>query len=195
MPKIYTKTGDSGETSLLGKRVEKSCLEIVALGEVDELNASIGVLISFLGCHSERPEGASESRCRYDKIIKKLINVQHNLFVIGSNIAAVDLEIGQVPKLKNKDSVDLENWIDEMEKDLEPLHNFILPGGCQASAQSFFARAVCRRAERVFISVKKQYPDIDQNIGKYLNRLSDVLFVLARWLNKENGCKDTVWKK
>ncbi len=181
MSKIYTKTGDSGETSLLGKRVEKSCLEVTALGEVDELNASLGVLISLLE--------------NFDEVKKKLIKVQHNLFVIGSNIAAADMEIGEVPKLKDTDARDLENWIDEMEKDLEPLHNFILPGGCKASAVSFLARAVCRRAERVFISVKKQYPGIDKNIGQYLNRLSDVLFVLARWLNKKSDFEDVSWEK
>ena len=185
MSKIYTKTGDTGETSLLGKRVEKSCLEVVALGEVDELNASLGVLVSQL-----------DSRLLgNDKVVERLISIQHNLFIVGSNIASVDMELGKVPKLKDSDPMDLENWIDEMEKDLEPLKNFILPGGCQASAQSFFARSVCRRAERVFISVKKQYPNIDKNIGQYLNRLSDVLFVLARYLNKKNNHVDVIWKK
>lgn len=178
---IYTKTGDAGETSLLGKRLEKSCIEVVALGEVDELNASIGILISLL---------------QEEKVIeKKLINIQHNLFVIGAQIAALGMQIGEAPQLKESDVMDLENWIDEMHKDLLPLKNFILPGGCLVGAQSFYARAVCRRAERVFISVKKQYPDIDQYIGQYLNRLSDGLFVLARWLNKKSNHEDIIWKK
>ncbi|MDP2692573.1 MAG: cob(I)yrinic acid a,c-diamide adenosyltransferase [bacterium] len=181
MSRIYTKTGDKGETSLLGKRVEKSCLEVMALGEIDELNASLGILIaSFDG---------------FEDVTERLTNVQHNLFVIGAQIAAVDMEIGKVPKLKDSDPMDLENWIDEMEGDLEPLHNFILPGGCVPASLSFFARAVCRRAERVFVSIVKSYPNIDKNIGQYLNRLSDTLFVLARWLNKEEDCQDVIWKK
>ena len=181
MSKIYTKTGDGGETSLLGKRVEKNCLEVVALGEVDELNASVGVLVSLLDSEND--------------VKKKLIDVQHNLFVVGANIASIDMELGMVPSLKDSAIIDLENWIDEMENDLEPLHNFILPGGSVSSAQSFFARAICRRAEQVFITVKKQYPSIDKHIGQYLNRLSDVLFVLGRWLNKKNNHEDVIWKK
>ena len=100
MSKIYTKTGDGGETSLLGKRVEKNCLEVVALGEVDELNASVGVLVSLLDSEND--------------VKKKLIDVQHNLFVVGANIASIDMELGMVPSLKDSAIIDLENWIDEM---------------------------------------------------------------------------------
>lgn len=181
MPKIYTKTGDKGQTSLLGKRLEKSCVEVVALGEVDELNAIIGILVSV--------------SADFEEVKEKLINIQHNLFVIGANIAAVEMKIGSVPQLKDAEVSILENWIDEMEQDLQPLHDFILPGGSSMSAFSFSARAVCRRAERVFVSVQKKYPDIPENIGQYLNRLSDVLFVLARWFNKKNNHADVIWKK
>lgn len=180
MTKIYTKTGDEGETSLLGnKRVKKCCLEIDGIGEIDELNAMLGVLVSEL------------KNSEFQNVIKKIAQIQRNLFVIGSNVAALEAELDKVPKLKEQAVLDLENWIDKMEKDLKPLHNFILPGGSRAAAQCFLARAVCRRAERVFISVKKDHPRIGQYIGQYLNRLSDALFVLARWLNKE----DVVWKK
>ena len=181
MPKIYTKTGDAGETSLLGKRVEKNCAEVVALGEVDELNAALGVLISLLE--------------NFKAVEKKLVNIQHNLFIIGSNIAAVDMALSNLPKLKKSAVLDLENWIDEMHEDLPPLRDFILPGGSASAAQSFFARAVCRRAERAVIFVKKDYPAIDKTIGQYLNRLSDALFVLARWLNKKSSHDDIIWRK
>ena len=115
--------------------------------------------------------------------------------MVGSNVAALELEIGEIPKLKKDSVVELENWIDEMEKDLEPLGNFILPGGSKIASQCFLARAVCRRAERVFISIKEHHSDVDPLISKYLNRLSDVLFVLARWLNKEVGIEDINWEK
>lgn len=177
---IYTKTGDNGETSLLGKRVKKSCLEIKVLGDVDELNAQIGVLASEL-----KDEGTA----------KKLKTIQHHLFIIGSNIASLDMEVGTVPELKEKNIIDLENWVDEMEKDLEPLHNFILPGGNTAAAQSFLARAVCRRAEREIVNLTQEHREINPLLQQYLNRLSDLLFVLGRWINKKSEVDDVVWEK
>jgi cob(I)alamin adenosyltransferase len=182
MSKIYTKTGDKGETSVLGKRVKKSCIEIKALGDIDELNASIGILASYFLYSS-------------DKITyKKIINVQKKLFVVGSNIASIYFEVGSVPKLSQADIDDLEQWIDYMDHDMKPLQNFVLPGGCQEAAQSFFARAICRRAERSVFKLKEQHNELDSLLGQYLNRLSDVLFVLARWLNFENKTKEIIWE-
>lgn len=184
MTKVYTKTGDKGETSLIGgKRVKKSCIEIDAIGEIDELNALIGVLISELP-----KEGFDNTKVR-------LSLVQHRLFTIGSNIADVQMKLGNVPKLAHQDIVELENWIDEMETNLVPLKNFILPGGERSAAQAFFARAICRRAERRLVELSEIYEDLDPLLKQFVNRLSDVLFVLGRWINKESEVEDVIWQK
>lgn len=182
--KIYTKTGDGGNTSLLGgKRVKKSCLEIDAIGEVDEANALLGVLVS------ELPEDA------FQDMRERLIVVQHRLFTIGSNLAAVQMDLGQLPQIVPADINQLENWIDEMEKNLEPLAQFILPGGHEAAAHAFVARAVCRRAERRLVDLAERYVELSPLLKQYLNRLSDTLFVLARWINKQAGYADVTWVK
>lgn len=178
--KIYTKTGDQGETSMLGgKRISKSCLEMEAIGEVDELNADLGLLISELDL--------SEAK-------EKLTKIQHKLFVIGSNLAGLQTDLDGLPKLKKEDIEYLENWIDEMNSDLPELTNFILPGGFRVSALSYRARAVCRRAERMIIALSEKY-EVDEFIKQYLNRLSDLLFVLGRWLNKQGNIEENIWKK
>lgn len=180
--KIYTKTGDSGETGMLGgKRVMKSCLEMEAIGEMDELNAELGIMNEELGSD-------------FVKEKKKLIAVQHNLFVIGANLAALQTSGIKIEKLGNSEIKKLEKWIDAMQKDLPVLKNFILPGGCEEAAICFRARAVCRRAERVVIKLSEKYK-VDSEIKKYLNRLSDCLFVLARWLNHQAGVEEVKWKK
>jgi len=179
MSKIYTKTGDKGETSMLGgKRISKSCLEMEAIGEVDELNAGLGVLIAKLD----------------SEVGKKLIQIQHKLFVIGSNLAGLQTDLDNLAKLEKKDIEYLENWIDEMDSDLPKLTNFILPGGCEESALSYQAQAVCRRAERVMIGLSEKY-EIDEFLKQYLNRLSDLLFTLGRWLNKQEGVEEENWIK
>ena len=182
MVKIYTKTGDNGETSLLGKRVTKNCAEIVALGELDELNASLGVMSAQINLGG------------LEKTKKQIIEIQNNLFVIGANVAALDTRLDNLPKLTEKNISDLEDWIDEMENSLPELRNFILPGGSMAAAQAFLARAVCRRAERSFINLSEKYKINDRDkIKKYLNRLSDYLFVLGRFLNKKSGAEEIIW--
>jgi len=136
----------------------------------------------------------------------KLINIQHCLFVIGANLASVQAPIKNIPKLKSLEVKKLEKWIDKMEKDLPKLTNFILPGGSEESAKSFYVRAICRRAERRVIDLSLKYKSlprsersstsgVDQNIMKYLNRLSDLLFVLGRWLNLKSGVKEVKWRK
>lgn len=181
--KIYTKTGDKGETSLLGgKRVKKNCIEIDAIGEVDELNASIGVLIASL------PLG-------FENVSNNLSQIQHRLFVVGSNIAGIQMQLDTIPKLHDSDVEFLEKWIDEMEKDLKPLTQFILPSGQIAAANSFFARAICRRAERRVVELNTEYSNLDPIVQKYLNRLSDVLFVLGRFLNTKQDIQDVFWVK
>lgn len=181
--KIYTKTGDKGETSLLGgKRVKKNCIEIDAIGEVDELNAFIGILIASL------PIG-------FENVSNNLSQIQHRLFVVGSNIAGIQMQLDTIPKLHDSDVEFLENWIDEMEKDLKQLNQFILPSGQIAAGNSFFARAICRRAERRVVELNGEYQNLDPLVQKYLNRLSDVLFVLGRFLNAKQGVEDIFWEK
>jgi len=181
MSKIYTKTGDDGKTSILGgKRVRKSCIEISATGEVDELNATIGILRTKL--------------VDFEDIRGNLIKIQHILFVVGANIAVVQTDIVEVPKITTSDIKQLEIWIDDMNESLTKLTQFILPGGHISASLSFLARAVCRRVERRLVKLCDHY-DVDELLMQYLNRLSDFLFVLGRYINKKYDVEDIVWKK
>lgn len=181
---IYTKTGDTGETSLLGgKRVSKSCIEMHAIGEVDELNAALGMTVSRLQ-HMSKPN-----------LAEKLISVQHKLFTIGSMLAAVQTDILHIPKLTPDDVRLVEKWIDHLQEAVEPLSQFILPGGHEVAAELFWARALCRRAERHVVQLAQRYEDFDPLAQKYLNRLSDFLFVFARWINMKFGIEEVKWKK
>lgn len=179
--KIYTKTGDAGETGLLGgKRVRKDTPEIEAIGTVDELNSAIGVLAA---------------QVREDaKTLQSLRKIQHSLFVVGGQLAAVQTELITVPELSDAIIHELENWIDEMSADLPELTQFILPGGTNTAAQAFLIRAICRRAERQVVGLSVQYSDL-AIAQKYLNRLSDAFFVLARWLNVQTGQPEIFWQK
>lgn len=180
--KIYTKTGDLGETSLLGgKRVAKSCLEMAVIGEVDELNSALGVVLSGL------VSGETE-------VLTRLKKIQNNLFVVGGQLAAVQTDLVKVPELSEAEVGVLEEWIDAMSLQLPELTQFILPGGTVAAAQSFMARAICRRAERQIVELTHQYPNLAV-ARKYLNRLSDALFVLARYLNIKAGEQEVFWEK
>lgn len=179
--KIYTKTGDKGETSLLGgKRVFKNCVEMEAIGEVDELNSSIGLLVAHLDKDSE------EKKC--------LQKIQNKLFDIGSNLAAVQTDIIKVPQINTNDLEFLENRIDKMTAELPELTQFILPGGSVQASLAFQARAICRRAERVVTKLNQHY-ELNENIPKYLNRLSDYLFTLARYFNKIENIEEITWQK
>ncbi len=182
--KIYTKTGDTGKTSLLGgNRVDKDCMEIDAIGEVDELNSCIGILVE---------EANDES---YARVRNRLLSIQHNLFTLGSMIAAVQTTVVKIPVLKKSDITKLEKWIDTITDELPPLTQFILPGGGECATVSFFARAICRRAERRVVELKKENRTLSPVAVQYLNRLSDFLFVLGRWFNLKEGLKDVPWEK
>ncbi len=205
MPKIYTKTGDKGQTSMLGgKRVSKSCLEMEAIGEVDELNALLGMLIEEIdvipakaGIQKQKKPNKQfiDSRLRgNDNVVEELINIQNNLFVIGANLAALQSPSIKTCKLTNLQTYKIERWIDKMTKELPELKNFILPGGCEEAVLAFYVRAVCRRAERRVIGLGDRYK-VPEEIIKYLNRLSDLLFTLGRWFNFKNGAKEVKWKK
>ena len=180
--KIYTKTGDSGETSLLGgKRTYKCCLEMDAIGEVDEINAYVGLIIAELGVNL--PENK-----------KLLIKIQHNLFIIGSNIAAIQTDLKNIPKITEDQIIALEKQIDKLDEHLPVLDQFILPGGHKIAAMTYIARTVCRRAERTVIDLSKKH-EVDPFIKKYMNRLSDYLFTLGRYINKKTNKPEIAWKK
>lgn len=178
--KIYTKTGDQGTTALFGgKRVSKADLRIDTYGTVDELNSWIGVV---------RDQPVNEKRKDF------LISIQDNLFVTGSILAT---EPGntkvKIPSLSEADVTALEKEIDAMDAQLPPMKFFILPGGHQSVSFCHVARTVCRRAERLTIALHAQEP-IDLLVVRYLNRLSDYLFVLCRKMGAELNVEDTPWK-
>jgi len=182
MTKIYTKTGDKGKTSLLGgRRVEKSCIELDAIGEVDELNAWLGVLGEEMGDD-------------FVKEAKSIRRVQDRLFVVGSILAALQIEMKlPIPKITTQDIVWVENWIDRMQKELPDLHNFNNPGGGEEAVKCFYARAICRRAERRVVQLNSTVK-VPENVLRFMNRLSDLLFVLGRWCNFKSGQEEVLWK-
>jgi cob(I)alamin adenosyltransferase len=179
--KIYTKKGDSGKTSLFGgKRVLKSSLRIDAYGTVDELNSILGLALSY----------SPDSRTA------DLLNeLQNQLFVLGADLATPADVKKQIRRITVRDIEKLENYIDELDELLPPLKNFILPGGSSCGAAIHLARTVCRRAERSAVACREsdEKPVTDETII-YLNRLSDLLFVLARFANQQGGREETVWK-
>ena len=174
LSKIYTRTGDDGSTGLGdGSRVDKDNLRIEAIGAVDELNSSIGVLLS-----EELP----------DTVAPALTAIQHDLFDLGG-----ELSIPGTSLLKAGRVAVLEQLLDALNAELSPLQEFILPGGTRAAAACHLARAVCRRAERRLYSLSR-HETINRATLEYLNRLSDLLFVTARHLNSQAGRPDVFWK-
>lgn len=175
MAKIYTRTGDRGETSLLsGGRVAKDNPRVEAYGTLDELNSTLGLLLC-----EPLPEGA----------LRELTEIQATLFAIGSILADPEGRLSRNEEVWRTEPV--ERWIDAMDADLEPLDAFILPGGSRGAALAHVARTVCRRAERRVQALAD--PTLPTGMLAYLNRLSDGLFVLARWLNAQLGVEDTRW--
>jgi cob(I)alamin adenosyltransferase len=176
--KIYTKTGDGGETSLFsGGRVGKDDIRVEAYGTVDELVSHIGLLTS---------------ETMPDEVSGQLLEIQNSLFVVGSVLADPENRMTHDPGSWSTGG--LESWIDAMEADVEPLTAFILPGGCRAAALTHVARTVCRRAERRVLSLGGDRGGVPEGLPAYLNRLSDALFVLARFLNARAGIPETRWR-
>ncbi|NJN18618.1 MAG: cob(I)yrinic acid a,c-diamide adenosyltransferase [Oscillochloris sp.] len=175
--KIYTRTGDSGETGLFGgQRVPKDSLRVHAYGTVDECNAAIGVARSSA----------------LDPALDALLNeIQSQLFVVGADLATPG-ESAHIPRVSGDDVQGLEELIDRFESELEPLRQFILPGGTAAAAQLHLARTICRRAERWVVSLAHE-EEINEQALTYLNRLSDLLFVMARVANARAGWNDVPW--
>lgn len=174
LSKIYTRTGDSGTTGLgNGTRVEKDDPRIEAIGTIDELNSQIGLMLAGV-----LPENVNQM----------LTHIQHDLFDMGGELCMPDVST------ISQNQVDyLEQSLDQLNSDLSPLKEFILPGGCESAAICHVARAVCRRAERCVNTLAKQETISDITL-KYLNRLSDLLFVIARHLNAASGHGDVLWK-
>lgn len=180
--KIYTKTGDLGKTSLIGgTKVPKSHIRIETYGTVDELNSHVGLLIDQL---QDVPT------------IKMLKEVQDRLFTIGSSLACdPDREPKmKLPDLKEEDIVRLETEMDQMNEVLPIMKNFILPGGAMAVSQAHICRCVCRRAERICVDMMEKEMFIDPTVIKYLNRLSDYLFVTARYIAHLLGVEEVAWR-
>jgi cob(I)alamin adenosyltransferase len=180
LTKIYTRTGDDGTTALgTRKRAAKDSLRVAAYGDVDELNSVIGLAIA---------QGLSPLSNQ------ALTIIQNDLFNLGSVLAFPEDEETsvEIPQIEERHIMKLELLIDEVLKELETLANFILPGGTLAAAQLHHARSICRRAERSVVSLKHE-EEIGENVLSYLNRLSDALFVLARFENKMAGFEEQLW--
>jgi len=187
--KVYTRTGDAGKTRLAGgQQVWKDSLRVEAYGTIDELNATVGVVrVMNADVVDEYAEAAQlEAELRW---------VQNKLFDVGSILAtAPGQTFNNMPQVVAKDVVRLEKVIDRCQKDLEPLKEFILPGGGKVSGFLHQARTVCRRAERLCVALSKSEP-VDPTIVKFVNRLSDALFVLARWVAKTQGEPEFLWER
>lgn len=174
LSKIYTRTGDDGTTGLGdGSRINKDSLRVDAMGDVDELNSIIGIMLT---------EDMS------DILVRALIQIQHDLFNVGGEICIPGYVILQKVRID-----DLEKMIDALNDDLTPLKEFILPGGTKAAAYCHLARTVCRRAERKLVELHRNEKVTDISL-QYLNRLSDLLFVMCRTINKQAGVSDVLWK-
>lgn len=180
--KIYTKTGDKGTTQLIGgPRVSKAHPQVIAYGTLDELNAHLGLVAALNTQHKNHP------------LMGPLLQIQNDLFVIGSQLACADESFRpQLPNLPSDRLPAIESWIDEMTSQLPELKQFILPGGSPSASAMHLARTVCRRAERELIATNLSW---SEPFVMYLNRLSDALFVAARFLNYLENIGDIPWKK
>jgi cob(I)alamin adenosyltransferase len=184
--KIYTRTGDAGETSLFGgTRVSKSDARVDAYGEVDEVNALLGLALASL---SARPDSTA-----FADLADAIAKIQRDLFALGARLADPNDRISpRVTKaiLQDADVERLEQLIDRLEADLPALAHFIMPGGAEAGAALHLARTVCRRAERRIVALE---PAVHELLIRYINRLSDLLFVMARSVNHRAGVPEVKW--
>lgn len=187
--KVYTRTGDTGKTRLAGgQQVSKDSLRVEAYGTVDELNASVG-LVRAMNAEANR---SAESAAQLEQDLRW---VQNKLFDLGGILAtAPGQTFKNMPSIKAQDAVRLERMIDRCQEDLAPLKEFILPGGGRVSATLHQARTICRRAERICVRLAKE-DSLDTQVIKFLNRLSDALFVWARWVAKTQGEPEFLWER
>lgn len=187
--KVYTRSGDRGKTRLAGGQpVWKDSLRVEAYGTVDELNATVGLVRIF------NAEGGTEAEA-VSWLEEELRWVQNKLFDAGGILATAPGQVFRnMPRLTAKDVARLEKAIDLCQKDLAPLKEFILPGGGRVSGFLHLARTVCRRAERLCVKLAREEP-VDAVIVTFLNRLSDALFVFARWAGKKQGEPEFLWER
>ena len=181
--KVYTKTGDKGQTSLVGgQRVSKCCERLESYGTVDELNSHIGLLISLATDEADR---------------LFMTDIQAGLFVVGGYLATDttqrEVRTGNIVTPEMVSAIEME--IDRLQELLPPLRLFILPGGSMAASQAHVCRTVCRRAERCILRLAECGAEIDEQVLSYVNRLSDYFFVLARKLNVDASVEDVVWRR
>lgn len=188
LTKIYTRTGDSGSTGLVGgQRVAKNAPRIETYGTVDECSSAIGIARSALAPSLDRSPRAR-------RLDAWLAWTQDILFNLGSDLATLpDDRWEGMPLITAADVAALERAIDEAQRDLEPLANFILPSGSLPGAHLHLARTIARRAERLLVGVRERDAGISDETLRYLNRLSDALFVWARWINRDLGEPESLW--
>lgn len=180
LTKIYTRKGDDGTTALGGgQRVPKDSLRVAAYGTIDELNSAIGLALAYGLC---------------ERLQQVLPTIQNELFHLGSDLAFLEEDKArlQLPQIEARHVKKLENLIDELNAVVGPLENFILPGGSPGAAWLHLARTICRRAEREVVALSRQ-EKIGSQVLPYLNRLSDALFVMARYENKMRGVGEPLW--
>lgn len=182
--KVYTKKGDGGKTSLVdGTPIEKGDLRLEAYGTSDELNSFLGLLVTEL----KNPE--------LEELLPLAQKIQNNLFVVGGQLACSDPEMAQkLPRLDEKATLELERNMDQWDQSLPPLKNFILPGGTKAASLAHVCRTITRRLERACVRLQSQHPLSDNNIIPYINRLSDLFFLLSRYCNFKMGISSPIWK-
>tara|TARA_Y100001935_G_C17294912_1_gene505543 strand:- start:1112 stop:1687 length:576 start_codon:yes stop_codon:yes gene_type:complete len=181
LSKIYTKTGDAGQTGLGdGSRIEKTHPRIVAIGAIDELNSAIGMTIE---------EILTEESIELVSLSNMLRDLQHRIFDLGGELSIPGFAI-----IKSEHVDKIENYLDKLNEGLEPLENFILPGGSRLIAVCHMARAICRRAERETVALS-QTEKVNEESLKFLNRLSDLLFVAARSAAGKSGKEEVLWRQ
>ena len=187
--KVYTRTGDAGKTRLAGgQEVWKDSLRVKVYGTVDELNSVIGLVRVF---YSDTVGRQTKST----RMEESLRWVQNKLFDLGGILATAPGEtFKNMPSVTSDHVLRLEQWIDECQEELEPLREFILPGGGKVSGFLHLGRTICRRAERLCVTLSRE-ESVDENLVKFLNRLSDALFVWARWVAKTQGESEFLWER
>ena len=185
--KVYTKTGDRGTTSLVGgKRVPKDSQRIEAYGSVDELNAIAGLTRAF------NQEIKTKEALELDALLRE---IQNTLFDLGSELATPEEKMGEgMPQMTSEKVKKLEEIMDRLQQELQPLKSFVLPGGGRISGFLHQCRTVCRRTEREVLRLSR-LENINSLVLVYLNRLSDLFFVLSRWVGKRYGEKEFLWEK
>jgi len=186
--RVYTRGGDKGETGLAGgQRVPKDALRIEAYGTVDELNA-------FVGVARDTAQGLAAAHPALEKLNTILKRVQHELFNAGSILATLPQDVHpRQARVTEAEIKQLETEIDVMNGGLPALRSFVLPGGCRLNAELHVCRTVCRRAERICVTLARE-ETVDGEIVRYLNRLSDALFVWSRWVSHTLGVPETLWE-